>query len=97
MKIEKDAVEALGRVARGRDHRRPDRLPHREPRLANQQKRAQPRLTSPRPGHADLVGATKYRLPDMRLALERSSARETAARVAAGRSPASCWPNSASR
>jgi chorismate synthase len=43
-----------------------------------------PRLTSPRPGHADLVGAVKYRYGDMRTALERSSARETAARTAAG-------------
>jgi chorismate synthase len=43
-----------------------------------------PPLTSPRPGHADLVGAVKYRYTDMRTALERSSARETAARTAAG-------------
>ena len=43
-----------------------------------------PSITSPRPGHADLVGAVKYRYSDMRTALERSSARETAARTAAG-------------
>jgi len=41
-------------------------------------------LTRPRPGHADLAGVTKYGLEDIRPILERSSARETAARVAAG-------------
>jgi len=39
---------------------------------------------SPRPGHADLSGAIKYGYTDLRPALERASARETAARVAAG-------------
>src|SRR6201990_3157813 len=38
----------------------------------------------PRPGHADLVGAQKYGHADIRNVLERASARETAARVAAG-------------
>lgn len=42
------------------------------------------RVHVPRPGHADLAGATKYRHGDMRNILERSSARETAARVAVG-------------
>ena len=41
-------------------------------------------LTTPRPGHADMTGALKYRYPDLRPALERASARETAARVAVG-------------
>lgn len=41
-------------------------------------------LTRPRPGHADLAGVTKYSLNDIRPILERASARETAARVAAG-------------
>jgi chorismate synthase len=41
-------------------------------------------LTRPRPGHADLVGALKYGFDDIRNVLERASARETAARVAAG-------------
>ncbi|GJQ64501.1 MAG: chorismate synthase [Melioribacteraceae bacterium] len=41
------------------------------------------KITIPRPGHADLVGATKYNLEDIRNSIERSSARETAARVAA--------------
>ena len=42
------------------------------------------RLTRPRPGHADLVGVLKYDRQDARDILERASARETAARVAAG-------------
>jgi chorismate synthase len=41
-------------------------------------------LTQPRPGHADLVGMLKYGFKDARNVLERASARETAARVAAG-------------
>jgi chorismate synthase len=41
-------------------------------------------FTVPRPGHADLAGALKYGYKDLRPALERASARETAARVAAG-------------
>lgn len=41
-------------------------------------------LVRPRPGHADLAGGTKYDRADLRDVLERASARETAARVAAG-------------
>ncbi len=41
-------------------------------------------VTRPRPGHADLAGAIKYSQDDIRPILERASARETAARVAAG-------------
>ena len=41
-------------------------------------------VTRPRPGHADLAGALKYGHADLRDVLERASARETAARVAAG-------------
>jgi chorismate synthase len=41
-------------------------------------------VTRPRPGHADLAGAIKYDTRDIRNILERSSARETAARVSAG-------------
>lgn len=43
-----------------------------------------PEVRKPRPGHADLPGALKYGVRDIRDILERSSARETAARVAAG-------------
>ncbi len=46
-------------------------------------KRAKP-ITAVRPGHADLAGALKYGFNDVRNVLERSSARETTARVAAG-------------
>lgn len=41
-------------------------------------------MTVPRPGHADLTGAVKYGHGDLRMSLERASARETTARVAAG-------------
>ena len=41
-------------------------------------------MTVPRPGHADLTGAVKYGYRELRLALERASARETAMRVAVG-------------
>ena len=42
------------------------------------------KITIPRPGHADFVGVSKYNFDDIRNSIERSSARETAARVAAG-------------
>ena len=45
---------------------------------------ARPIVTRPRPGHADLAGVIKYDRTDIRDVLERASARETAARVAAG-------------
>jgi chorismate synthase len=50
---------------------------------ADGNKRATP-VTRVRPGHADLAGALKYGFDDVRNVLERASARETAARVAAG-------------
>ena len=46
--------------------------------------RANAPLTRPRPGHADYAGMLKYGFDDARPVLERASARETAARVAAG-------------
>jgi chorismate synthase len=49
-----------------------------EPEAASKQ------LTAPRPGHADLAGSQKFNFHDARFVLERASARETAARVAAG-------------
>jgi chorismate synthase len=45
---------------------------------------AEKRVTRPRPGHADLAGGMKFGAQDLRDVLERASARETAARVAAG-------------
>ena len=50
----------------------------------NWREREIPAWTRPRPGHADLAGAKKYGLDDLRLVAERASARETAARVAVG-------------
>src|SRR5258708_10178997 len=41
-------------------------------------------MTTPRPGHADLTGAIKYGYRELRLSLERASARETTMRVAVG-------------
>ncbi len=52
--------------------------------LAEGEKLPQRPLTAPRPGHADLPGSLKFNLHDARYILERASARETAARVAAG-------------
>jgi len=54
-----------------------------DPELLSAQARNAP-LTRPRPGHADLAGMQKYGFDDARPVLERSSARETAARVALG-------------
>jgi len=50
----------------------------------NKIKTVQPKVTKPRPGHADLAGALKYNQADLRNILERASARETAMRVAVG-------------
>ena len=50
----------------------------------NKIKTVQPKVTKPRPGHADLAGALKYNQVDLRNILERASARETAMRVTVG-------------
>ncbi len=47
-------------------------------------KKVTPKVTRPRPGHADLAGSLKYKQTDIRNILERASARETAVRVAVG-------------
>jgi chorismate synthase len=47
-------------------------------------KHVKPKVTKPRPGHADLAGSLKYNHEDIRNILERASARETAMRVAVG-------------
>lgn len=63
------------------------RIPNKDNRLDDPSKT--PPLRTPRPGHADLAGSVKYLTTDCRDVLERASARETAARVAAG-AAASC-------
>jgi chorismate synthase len=83
-KIEKDHIEWLSGIENGHSTGAPIALRIENRDYANQQKREKPVLTVPRPGHADLAGATKYRLADMRTVLERASARETAMRVAIG-------------
>jgi chorismate synthase len=82
--IEKDEVEFLGGVEADHTTGAPIAMRIENRDWANQQKREKPVLTVPRPGHADLAGAQKYRLDDLRTVLERASARETAMRVAAG-------------
>jgi len=82
-RIERDHAEIVSGIARGRTTGAPIamRIVNRD--FANQPAEPAP-LTAPRPGHADLAGGTKYGLEDFRLVRERASARETAARVAAG-------------
>ncbi len=82
-RIERDHAEVVAGVAEGHTTGAPIGL-----RIVNRDFTNQPanpaRLTAPRPGHADLAGGLKYGLSDFRLVRERASARETAARVAAG-------------
>ncbi len=98
MAIESDRVEILAGVRHGRTTGAPIALLIRNrdwvnwqqtmyvepdmPEGASGVRRAE--VTRPRPGHADLAGAVKYGHEDIRDILERASARETAARVAAG-------------
>ncbi|MDR5710089.1 MAG: chorismate synthase [Armatimonadota bacterium] len=78
MQIEQDRAEILSGVLDGRTIGAPVAVL-----VWNRDWRAQENpITRPRPGHADLVGALKYGFDDVRYALERASARETAARVA---------------
>ncbi len=81
MKIETDAVTILSGVRRGRTIGSPlvMQIPNRDSRLDTA-----PEIHRPRPGHADLAGSLKWITDDCRETLERASARETAARVAAG-------------
>ena len=94
MRIEKDRVEILSGVRFGKTLGSPISLfiPNldfknweklmmaKEP----EEEHSFPLFTKPRPGHADLVGGIKYNFLDLRNVLERASARETVARVAAG-------------
>jgi chorismate synthase len=93
MLIEKDQVELLSGVRWGETLGSPVTLSVTNRDWANWQDKMSPdarfrdeafRVTRPRAGHADLAGALKYNHHDVRNILERSSARETAVRVAVG-------------
>jgi chorismate synthase len=92
MKIERDAVEVRSGVRHGRTLGSPIALLVANRDYANWEERMSPwpveaevdEVHTPRPGHADLAGLLKYGHSDVRNVLERASARETAARVAAG-------------
>lgn len=97
MEIEKDEVKILSGVRHGKTTGAPitlvvenkdwqhwTKIMGIEPISEEELKEMKRVVTRPRPGHADLNGAIKYGHRDMRNVLERSSARETAARVAAG-------------
>jgi chorismate synthase len=81
MRMEEDRAEILTGVRHGKTLGSPVtlRIPNR---VSNSEEL--PPLTRPRPGHADLAGAYKFGTSDARDVSERASARETAARVAAG-------------
>jgi chorismate synthase len=84
MKLEHDAAQILAGVMAGQTTGAPLAILIENRDHAAWRGRPVEPLTTPRPGHADLTGAIKYNLRDLRPALERASARETAARVAAG-------------
>ncbi|RZI13246.1 chorismate synthase [Staphylococcus aureus] len=97
MQIEKDTVEIVSGVRNGYTLGSPitmvvtnDDFTHwrkimgAAPISDEERKNMKRTITKPRPGHADLVGGMKYNHRDLRNVLERSSARETAARVAVG-------------
>jgi chorismate synthase len=83
-RIERDAVRILGGVHGGQTLGAPLSMLITNRDWENWRERDVPPWRRPRPGHADLPGAIKYGLDDMRLIAERASARETAARVAVG-------------
>jgi len=84
MRIEKDAVNITGGVMNGKSTGGPISIVIPNIDYKSWQDRDIEPMTIPRPGHADLTGTIKYGYPDLRLSLERASARETAARVAVG-------------
>ena len=93
MKIERDSVKIYTGVRWGRTLGSPVGLMIRNKDWENWRDKMSPDpvflnsaepVTRPRPGHADLAGALKYGMTDIRNILERSSARETAMRVAVG-------------
>ncbi|NNN22215.1 MAG: chorismate synthase, partial [Acidimicrobiales bacterium] len=91
MRFEKDEVTILGGVRFGRTLGAPVAIeigntewPKWETEMSVAPGSSTKPLTAPRPGHADLSGMLKYGFSDARDVLERASARETAAKVAAG-------------
>jgi chorismate synthase len=91
MRFEADEVTLLGGVRHGRTLGSPVAIeigntewPKWTEEMSPAPGRTAKPLTQPRPGHADLAGMQKYGFDDARDVLERASARETAARVAAG-------------
>ncbi|HXY92599.1 MAG TPA: chorismate synthase [Acidimicrobiia bacterium] len=91
MRFERDDVEILGGVRHGLTLGSPVSIVIHNTEWPKWQEEMSPApgvtdkpLRQPRPGHADLVGMQKYGFDDARNVLERASARETAARVAAG-------------
>jgi chorismate synthase len=84
MGIEKDSVRITGGVLGGQTTGAPLALHIENRDWAHWRDKDVAPMTVPRPGHADLTGAIKYGYRDLRPALERASARETAARVAVG-------------
>jgi chorismate synthase len=84
MLIERDRAELRGGVARGVTTGAPIAMWIENRDWANWKDKTPPAITVPRPGHADLSGALKFGHRDLRIVGERSSARETTARVAAG-------------
>jgi chorismate synthase len=91
MRFEADEISLVGGVRHGRTLGSPVAIeiansewPKWTEEMAVEPGRPSAVLTQPRPGHADLPGMLKYGFDDARDVLERASARETAARVAAG-------------
>jgi len=91
MKVEKDVLEILGGVRHGTTLGSPvavlirnSEWPRWESEMSPHPGSTERPLTTPRPGHADLVGMQKYDTHDARNILERASARETAARTVVG-------------
>ena len=84
MSIEKDAVRITAGFMGGETTGGPIAMSLENRDFKNWKERDITPITTPRPGHADLTGAVKYGYKELRLSLERASARETAMRVAVG-------------
>jgi chorismate synthase len=84
MQIERDEVRITSGVAAGCTTGAPIALTVVNRDYKNWREKDIKPMTTPRPGHADLTGAIKYGYRELRIALERASARETTMRVAAG-------------